>query len=145
MAGSLKGIPKSVSLRTIMIRAGSRSLEWYDVNARIADFTQKAIDDRAVQQHVPTRTRRLAEDYMCDPFFARVINERIGDATAFKFHDFCAEGFSEANVFVQDNVIVWIDAAGLLLGGFNIDSDPIRRQPPGDAGARAQDSFGAFA
>src|SRR5262249_50333175 len=46
----------------------------HDLHRRVAHFVQEAVDDRASQQDVPARTRRLAENDMRDAFAPGEIN-----------------------------------------------------------------------
>ena len=71
-------------------------------------------------------------------FALRELDERVGDARALQLDDLRAELLREADVVLQRDVIVRLDAARLLLRRFDVDGEPVGREPAGDARADAQ-------
>src|SRR5260370_37423818 len=130
------------TVATLTIR---RPVQRHDLYGRVSDLTEKAIDYRAVQQHVPSRTSGLSEDHVRDPLVARKLDQRVGNSSPFQLDYITAQLFGEANVLLQHSMGVRIDPARFVAWRFYVHSDPIRRQAARDARARSQDAFGAIA
>src|SRR3954452_24583349 len=97
----------------------------HDLNRRVAHLAKKAVDDRAMEQQVPARTRELAEDDVRDALALCELDKGVGDARAGQPDDSRAELFRKKNVVRQRHVILRLDAAGAFLRGFDIHRVPI--------------------
>src|SRR5262245_43805242 len=70
-------------------------LQRHDLHRRVTRLIQEAVDNRAAQQNVPTRTRRLAENDVSDALAPGEIDQRVGDIGALQFDHLGAEFLGE--------------------------------------------------
>src|SRR5690349_5036038 len=102
-----------------------RDFKWHHVHRRIANFVKKTVYDRAMQQDVPTRSRRLPEDDLRDAFTPREIDQRIRNAKRFEFDYSRSQLPRETDVFLERCVIFRLDPSHLLTRCFDIHGVPI--------------------
>src|ERR1051326_2069644 len=124
----------SLALRLISIRVNL----WDHLHRRVAHFVEKTIDYRTVQQHVPTRARRLSKDHVRNAFATRKIDQRIGNVPPFELHNPRAELLRKLNVLLERGVVFRLDPADLFAWRLDVNCIPIGREPPGDSRACAQ-------
>src|SRR5262245_54986563 len=120
-------------------------LQWHDLHRRVAHLVQETVDDRAAQQDVPARTRRLAEDDVSDALAPGEINQPVGDVGPLQFVNLRSELLGEAQALCKYDVILRVDAARLFARRFDVNGVPVRSQPPGDARSDAEQFLGAAA
>src|SRR5262245_33070789 len=111
-------------LRNLVVTV-RRQIEWDHLNRRVTHFVEKTIDNRPMQQNVPTRTRCLSEDHVRDPFSTRKIDQRIRDATGLEFDHTGSQVTCELDVFLKRRVIRRLDPAQLLARRFDIHGVPV--------------------
>ena len=73
----------------------------HDLNRRIADFLEKAVERRSLEQDLPSRSRGLAEHDVRDSLALRKRDEAVAGSVRFHSHDGCAQLLSERDVALQ--------------------------------------------
>src|SRR5262245_52554275 len=109
-AMKMRKLSRSLLRRFILLTpARVGPFQRHDLHRRVAHFVQEAVDDRAAQQNVPTRTRRLAEHHVSDALAPGEIDQRVGDVGALQFYYLRAEFLSETQALRERDVILRVD------------------------------------
>src|SRR5437868_13390708 len=110
----------------------------HDLNRRGAHLGQETVDDGPVQQHVPARAGRLAEDDVSYPFAPGEVNERVRHAQRLELDHLGPQLFGETNILRQRRVVFGFDTARLFTRSLDVHGVPVGGYASGAARAYGQ-------
>src|SRR4030095_5672259 len=107
----------------------------YDLDCRVPDFFEEAIERGALQEDFPPAARALPEDYVGDAFAFGKLDQPVGWAIGLDADNRGAEALCQCDVPLQGLPIGGCDSSGGFPWCFHVDGVPARSQPPGDPGS----------
>lgn len=96
-----------------------------DLDGDVADFVEKAVEDGAAEEDVPTGADGLAEDDVGDGLLLGEADEGVGDVFVFEDDDFCAEFAGHALDGLEAVVGGGVAMAVVALGAGDVDDEPV--------------------
>ena len=99
-------------------------IERYHLNRRVGDSAEEPVQRGAVEEHLQTRPRALAEDDVGDPFPPCERDQPLGRPFGMHPYDGAAEALRKPDVFRQGLRVVRIDATWLLPGRLDVHGVP---------------------
>ena len=117
-------------------------IQRHDLNRSIADFLEKAVERRSLEQDFPSCSRGLAEHDVRDSLALRKRDEPVPRLVRFHAHNGRAECFSELDIALQGLSIPGVDAARGFPRRLDVHGIPAGSETAGNAGTRANDTRG---